>query len=80
MPALPGYNGPMIPQRALAVTPGPSALARRGFALAAAAAGTAIITTPDGSSVTIPLPVGQQVFIEHTHVTGGTATGIVSYS
>jgi outer membrane usher protein FimD/PapC len=80
MPTLTGYNELMVPQRALAVTPGAGALARRGFALSAAVAGTATITTPDGSSVVIPLPAGVQVFIEHTHVTAATATGIVSFS
>jgi hypothetical protein len=63
---------------ALAVTPGAGALATPGFALVAGGAGTATVTTGEGASVAIPLAVGVPVYIEHTHVTAATATGIVS--
>ncbi len=69
-----------IPKNGIQVTPAAGALATPGFALSAAVAGTATVTTGAGVSLVIGLPVGVQVYIEHTHVTAATATGIVSFN
>jgi hypothetical protein len=63
----------------LAVTPGAGALSIPGLGLVAAVAGTATINTGRGQiGLVLPLAAGIPVYIEHTHVTAATATGIVS--
>lgn len=63
---------------ALAVTPGASPLSTPGFAVVVGGAGTVTVTTGAGQSVAIPCAVGVPVYIEHTHITAATATGVVS--
>lgn len=80
MPSLTGHNPLKIPRIATAITASASPLARPGFAINAAVAGTVTLTLPGGTSAVVHLPVGVQVWIEHTHMTAATATGVVSFS
>ena len=48
--------------------------------LSCAVAGTATVNTAGGqTAVVVPLAAGQVLYLEVTHVTAATATGIVGY-